>query len=107
MGAAQLVTDSLLITFEVLFCILSQFKDILVNLQCSNLFLSSHIPTYFEQKLAIYLNFQRLTLHPINHVTLSLACYSTVLSGGCKFCNYHILVQFPLFKHILDVSGDS
>ena len=49
-----MVTDFLLITFEVLFCILSLFKDILVNLQYFNLLLFSHIPTHFEQKQAIY-----------------------------------------------------
>jgi len=50
MGPDQLVVGSTLLTFEVLFSILFQFKDILVNLQCFNLFLSSHIPTHFEQK---------------------------------------------------------
>ena len=54
MGPVQLVVGFPLLTFEVLFCILSQFKDILLNLQCFNLFFCNHIPIHFGQKWAIY-----------------------------------------------------
>ena len=39
----------------------------------------------------------------INHVALRLPLDGTMLSGSCKFCNHHILVQLPLLKHILNV----
>ena len=29
-----------------------------------------------------------------------------MLSGSCKFCNNHFPVQLPIFKNILDVSGN-